>query len=379
MGIELLGGLAASPDPGMPRPLARFADKPFPGRDLPLHRLSRCWSNVSCSAPRVAVVMGKADTGKTHLIARFAREVHAGGAAVLYGRCAPTPAASYQPIMEALDPWVEAGGLELREEAQPHLRELGALIPPTDRTTLVFHALVALLDRIAAQRPLLLVIDDAQWADEDTILRIRDLVRSLDPERTTVVFGVDQDASSADPHSLLRELHREAELDLIRLPVTDPHERPGNTHPKEAIMEPSKKRITLPRAVVAAGCIAAIAAPAGASAMSIPPEPVWQAPHHSAPAPYVSDGFASGLNQVAPSDTSGARLDHRGLNTSKPAAPSSPVSTTSITREVRTITDDDSTLAIVLASTAIGLALCGIGYAAVHATRIRSRIARSNS
>jgi hypothetical protein len=182
--------------------------------------------------------------------------------------------------------------------------------------------------------------------------------------------------------------------------------------PKEVIMEANKKRITMPRAVVVAGCLAAIAGPASASAMPVGPD-AWQATHSSAPAPYVSDAYAGGLTQVKPSDTSGARLDHRGLQTPKPAAQPSPAgrsyvkatsaltaaqlaaaygtgsahraqpvtgSTTSVTREVRTISgDDNSTLAIVLASSALGLALCGAGYATVRLTRIQRRIAQSGS
>jgi hypothetical protein len=151
--------------------------------------------------------------------------------------------------------------------------------------------------------------------------------------------------------------------------------------PKEVIMEVNKKRITMPRAVVVAGCLAAIAGPASASAMPIGPD-AWQATHSSAPAPYVSDAWAGGLTQVRPSDTSGARLDHRGLQTPKPVAQPSPVtgSTTSVTHEVRTISgDSNSTLAIVLASSALGLALCGAGYATVRLTRIQRRNAQSSS
>jgi hypothetical protein len=151
--------------------------------------------------------------------------------------------------------------------------------------------------------------------------------------------------------------------------------------PKEVIMEATKKRITMPRAVVVAGCLAAIAGPASASAMPIGPD-AYQASPSSTAAPYVSDAYAGGLTQVRPSDTSGARLDHRGLQTPKPVAQPSPVtgSTTSVTREMPTISgDDNGTLAIVLASSALGLALCGAGYATVRLTRIQRRNAQSSS
>src|SRR2546423_11729952 len=157
-------------DLGMPRPLAHFADKPFVGCAPQLRRLSTCWSNVSRSAPRVAVVLGETGVGKTHLIAHSARDVHAGGAAVLYGRCDPQPAAPYQPFVDALDHWVAAGSVELPEEAVPHLHELGALIPALGATIpvtpcaamapagLFLHPAVTLPYRIAHPWPSLLAI-----------------------------------------------------------------------------------------------------------------------------------------------------------------------------------------------------------------------------
>jgi hypothetical protein len=216
-------------DLGMPRPLAHFADKPFVGCAPQLRRLSTCWSNVSRSAPRVAVVLGETGIGKTHLIAHFARDVHAGGAAVLYGRCNPQPAAPYQPFVDALDHWVAAGSVELQEEALPHLHELGALIPRLGMTIrdtpsagmaragLFLHAVVALLERIAAQRTLLLAIDDLQWADDETMLLIRHLVRSLDPASGTLVLGLGQGRRPGRSRALLCELRCEAELEEIHL------------------------------------------------------------------------------------------------------------------------------------------------------------------
>ena len=51
-----------------------------------------------------------------------------------------------------------------------------------------------------------------------------------------------------------------------------------------------------------------------------------------------------------------------------------------LTREVRTVTDHgDRTLAIVLAAAALGIALCGTGYAAVRLANLQRRIAGSSS
>ena len=129
-------------------------------------------------------------------------------------------------------------------------------------------------------------------------------------------------------------------------------------------MTAHKKRLRAPRALVIAGCMASLAAPTAASAM-IPradaPPPVrhenFAVLEHKAPVyvppPYAPDSFAGGLNQP-------------GV---KSGAPSSP---TSVVREVQTVDDDgDGTLAIVLAASALGITLCGTGFALIRVSRMQ--------
>jgi hypothetical protein len=141
-------------------------------------------------------------------------------------------------------------------------------------------------------------------------------------------------------------------------------------------MKAHKKRI---RSLAIAACALGLAAPAGAAAMPLGPHAV-RVVAHSVP--------------VAP-DESGARLDHRGLKDgggspfSLPAGfktdaqtPSSSPSSTpaSVITEIRTVVHDASrTLPIVLAACALGIALCGSGFAAYRLARIQRRLAASGS
>jgi hypothetical protein len=141
-------------------------------------------------------------------------------------------------------------------------------------------------------------------------------------------------------------------------------------------MTAHKKRIRVLRSMLLAGCVAALALPAGAGAMPLGPHPV----------------SATRLVVVAP-DESGARLDHRGLNgagaqayvlpsslktdvQSAPySSPSSSAPATSVVRDIQTVTTDTNhTLAILLASCALGIALCGTGYVALRLTRLQRRV-----
>lgn len=111
-----------------------------------------------------------------------------------------------------------------------------------------------------------------------------------------------------------------------------------------------KRRRRFVRPLAIAGSAIALAAPATAGAVQL--DSTLPAAHNYA-------------QQPAP-DQVGARLDHRGLNHR-----STPYTTTVRTQAA---SDDSETLAIVLASSALGLVLLGSGYAAVSAGRIGRRL-----
>lgn len=139
------------------------------------------------------------------------------------------------------------------------------------------------------------------------------------------------------------------------------------------------KKIRALRAMAIASCIAGLALPAGAGAMPLGP--------HTPRAAAIENSLA----HTGAADQTGARLDHRGLNTTSQAyvlpssfktdAQSSPYSSPSssapsaVVREIKTVTNDtDHTLAILLASCALGIALCGTGYVAVRLTRLQRAV-----
>ncbi|HEU0316826.1 MAG TPA: protein kinase, partial [Solirubrobacteraceae bacterium] len=99
-GAVSIGGVttaATRPEPDGPLPLppivAEVAGRRFVGRDQVLATLRAGWEE-SAAGERIVLVTGDAGIGKTALAARFAQEVHAAGAAVLYGRCDEEPVSS---------------------------------------------------------------------------------------------------------------------------------------------------------------------------------------------------------------------------------------------------------------------------------------------
>lgn len=188
---RLLADLPATPGPEhapppMPEPLD--VDRPFVGRRGQLTALETAWQRAREGETRLVVVAGEAGIGKTHLAAAFAQRIHAEQAVVLYGRCDEDALVHYQPFVEALryavdhspGRWHELDPTYAREFAVisqlvPRLR--GRLPEPGPETPVypkevarfrLFTAAVMLLDAVMAARPMLLVIDDLQWADRPT-------------------------------------------------------------------------------------------------------------------------------------------------------------------------------------------------------------------
>src|SRR5215471_7624726 len=133
------------------------------GRDAELARLSAMVDAVVSSRSGVAVVEGMAGIGKTAMLEEVARLGVAAGCVVAAGRA------------DELDQISPMGGLlgALRS-GQPPLLAPGDLegLPAADQRLLVLDRLYSILEGEAARRPLVITIDDLQWADNATVLAV---------------------------------------------------------------------------------------------------------------------------------------------------------------------------------------------------------------
>jgi DNA-binding SARP family transcriptional activator len=241
------GPAAAPAGPAVaPLPLpviAGAAAMRFVGREDQLQRLRQPWREAGGSQRRLALLVGEAGVGKTRLAAHFAAEVHAAGAAVLYGRCDEEPLRSYQPFIEALRHELRHGELLADPDAAQDLAELARILPEarpaaagdgappdaqdpdTDRYRL-FEAVASLVHRVTRRAPLLLVVDDLHWADKPTLLLLRHLLRHADPARLMVLGLVrDVEVGGDEPLAeLIADLRREGRFTRIALAGFDERE-----------------------------------------------------------------------------------------------------------------------------------------------------------
>ena len=158
-----------APSPPLPAWLAPARwRRGFVGRAEPLARLHRARDGVRAGALGFAVVVGEPGIGKTRLVAEFAAESHSLGATVLAGATEEHSTEPYQSIVEALA--VPSGR---PDDAPPVV----ALVDDVAARARLHDRLAGSLERAAAGRPLLLVLDDLHWADPDTLSFLRRLAR----------------------------------------------------------------------------------------------------------------------------------------------------------------------------------------------------------
>ena len=181
-------------------PLLSGVGRIFVGRDDLLAQLVRLRKETVVGACRAALLGGEPGIGKTRLATALAEAAHTDGAIVLAGRCDEDLGVPFQPFVEALQhyaahaatPRLGRFGGELSRLVPEISEMIPGLAPPmrsdpeTERYRL-FDAVAAWLADVSAEAPVLLVIDDLQWAAKPTLLLMRHVLRSAEPLRLLVV------------------------------------------------------------------------------------------------------------------------------------------------------------------------------------------------
>ncbi len=149
---------------------------------------------VQTNGLSVLEIVGEAGIGKTTLLEHLSASAHAAGALVLSARCSEYERdVPYALLIDALDPHLAAVDLA-GERHELH------------------RAVRALLERLAAPRGLVLILDDLHWADPASIALVASIVRRPPPRLLLAIAHRHRQAdSSLDP-----ELHRAADAGRAR-------------------------------------------------------------------------------------------------------------------------------------------------------------------
>ena len=163
----------------------------------------------------LVLVSGEAGIGKTTLVANLARQAEAAGALVLWGHCydlSITP--PYGPWLELAGRYQPCDGLP---PAPAFLHDPAALAAAGSQEAL-FAQTWAFFAALAAARPLVLVLEDLHWADQESLTLLRLVARRLAGHRVLVLATYRSDDLS----------RRHALYPLIPLLVREAHPGRGS-------------------------------------------------------------------------------------------------------------------------------------------------------
>jgi serine/threonine protein kinase len=228
-GQEVLRALGGAPQPRTRETRTSLTNAaPFVGRSEECGELFAAFRD-SRVQPVTVLVEGESGVGKTALVRQFLHRLslEVPDAVVLSGRCYERESVPYKAFDGVVDALARVLCRVPNEDAQgivptkpgplvkvfPVLRRVAAVaervrgpqaaLPPLQLRERAFAALRELLTRLGDRRPLVVAIDDAQWADSDSLALLAELMRP--PEAPSLLFvmtaRVDASVSGRSGHT----------------------------------------------------------------------------------------------------------------------------------------------------------------------------------
>ncbi|MGW3950878.1 helix-turn-helix transcriptional regulator [Streptomyces sp. NPDC004752] len=200
----------------------------FVGRTDELHTLNDALARAAAGEPQALLVGGEAGVGKTRLVEEFATAAGRQGAVVALGGCVEIGAdglpfapfsTALRALRSALPDELAAAAVGQEEDLARLLPELGEATPARapgrhdeEGMARLFELTARLLEHVAADRTVVLALEDLHWADASTRHLLSYLLRTLRAGRLVVLATYRSD-----------DLHRRhplrpllAELDRLR-------------------------------------------------------------------------------------------------------------------------------------------------------------------
>jgi DNA-binding SARP family transcriptional activator len=190
---------AAAPASSEPQAQERGGADVFVGRERELATLLRALDDVLAGHGRLLAIGGEPGIGKSRLAEELSERAVARGADVVWGRC--WDAGGAPPYW----PWVQAlRALGARAEL-PELAVPDAAGDPEQARFRLFDSVTSFLKSAARSRPLVLVLDDVNWADGDSLLLLEFVGRNLADAPVVLVVAY-RDVELTRRHPLSRTL-----------------------------------------------------------------------------------------------------------------------------------------------------------------------------
>ncbi|MCT9081043.1 helix-turn-helix transcriptional regulator [Streptomyces fulvoviolaceus] len=171
----------------------------FVGRADELHTLNDALARAAAGEPQALLLGGEAGVGKTRLVEEFATAACRGGAVVALGGCVEIGADGlpFAPFSTALRALCRELPDDLAAAAAGQEEELARLLPELGEATSgrhdegsmarLFELTARVLERVAADRTVVVALEDLHWADASTRHLLSYLFRTLRTGRLLVL------------------------------------------------------------------------------------------------------------------------------------------------------------------------------------------------
>jgi hypothetical protein len=237
---SLIERACRSAAPGTRASVPIAASTSFLGREAELQRLLTLRAGLEAATPEAVLIRGTSGIGKTRLVQEFLRVCREqGGSVLLEGRCyerESVPYNAFDSLIDALSRYLRrlselrAATLMPRDahalaDLFPVLRRVASIaaMPSSSRVPSeplvlrrrAFDALKELLSRISDVSPLVLCIDDMQWADADSLQLLEAIFSEPSSPRLLLVCLYLSDQVEA--HGVVREQHGDGAKALAAL------------------------------------------------------------------------------------------------------------------------------------------------------------------
>ena len=229
----------------------------FVGRQAETSALDQALARASAGEPQLLVAGGEAGVGKTRLVEEFLAVARASGAVTAVGGCIEIGAEGlpFAPVSTVLRSLHRELGEALTDSAAGQEGELARLLPelgePTrefrdeDGRARLFELTGRLLESLAQERLLVLVIEDLHWADRSTRELLAYLFRSLHRARLVLVATYrSDDIHRRHPlRPFLAELDRLRSIQRLELPRLSEDEVRAQIAGIQGVREPERELV----------------------------------------------------------------------------------------------------------------------------------------
>lgn len=211
---------ATVPSRDQPEPALAF-DR-YSGRVAERERLTRLITETLHDGPRVVSIVGEAGVGKSALVREMASEVRMRAGSLVVGRCADTavrpPLAPWVGVLNAIrvlrvvgdHPWRELPRLLSTVADAPGVLSDGSRFA-------LFEEITEFVRLAATARPLVMVLDDMQWADAASWDLLEHIVAQADRERMLICLAVREEDTGVAFDARRSRLSRNDRFHELRL------------------------------------------------------------------------------------------------------------------------------------------------------------------